>query len=131
MGLAKRNGFETKALSRIGFKAADNILSSWGCTNQQSQNILKLSKSSYHKFKATPETIKLSDDQLERVSYILNMHQALRLVFSNPANISNFMGMKNNNDYFAGRSPLEIIESGKFGDLYEVARRVDALRGEL
>lgn len=129
MGLAKRNGFETKALSRIGFKAADNILSSWGCTNQQSQNILKLSKSSYHKFKATPETIKLSDDQLERVSYILNMHQALRLVFSNPANISNFMGMKNNNDYFAGRSPLEIIESGKFGDLYEVARRVDALRG--
>ena len=39
--------------------------------------------------------------------------------------------LKNNNDYFAGRSPLEIIETGKFGDLYEVARRVDALRGGL
>ncbi|PSU35401.1 antitoxin Xre-like helix-turn-helix domain-containing protein [Photobacterium phosphoreum] len=131
MGLAKISSFDTKALARTGFKAADNILSSWGCTNQQSQNILKLSKSSYHKFKATPETTKLGDDQLERVSYILNMHQALRLVFSNPVNISNFMGMKNNNDYFAGRSPLEIIESGKFGDLYEVALRVGALRGEL
>ncbi|OBU16349.1 hypothetical protein AYY19_04105 [Photobacterium aquimaris] len=129
MSLAKSSGFDTKALARTGFKTADNILSSWGCTGQQSQNILKLSKSSYHKFKATPEITKLSDDQLERVSCILNMHQALRFVFSNPANISNFMGMKNNNDYFAGRSPLEIIESGKFGDLYEVARRVDALRG--
>ena len=129
MSLAKESGFDAKALSRSGFNAADTILSSCGCTAQQSQNILKLSQSSYHKSKATPETTKLSDDQLERVSYILNMHQALRIVFSNPVNISDFMGMKNNNDYFAGRSPLEIIESGKFGDLYEVARRVDALRG--
>ncbi|MCD9498992.1 MbcA/ParS/Xre antitoxin family protein [Photobacterium carnosum] len=131
MSLAKESGFDAKALAMAGFKAADNILSSWGCTAQQSQHILKLSKSSYHKFKATPETTKLSDDQLERVSYLLNMHQALRIVFSNPVNISHFMGMKNNNDYFSGRSPLEIIESGKFGDLYEVARRVDALRGGL
>ncbi len=73
----------------------------------------------------------LSDDQLERVSYLLNIHQALRIVFSNPANVSGFMGLKNHNDYFAGRTPLEIINSGKFGDLYEVARRVDALRGGL
>ncbi|CAG23163.1 hypothetical protein PBPRB1292 [Photobacterium profundum SS9] len=131
MSLAKDSGFNSKALAMTGFKAADNILSSRGCTAQQSQKILKLSKSSYHKFKADPETTKLSDDQLERVSYILNMHQALRIVFSNPANVSGFMSMKNNNDYFAGHTPLEIIESGKFGDLYEVARRVDALRGGL
>lgn len=131
MNLAKETGFDPKALSMAGFKAADNILSSWGCTAQQSQNILKLSKSSYHKFKANPETTKLSDDQLERVSYLLNIHQALRIVFSNSANIYGFMTMKNHNDFFAGRTPLEIIESGKFGDLYEVARRVDALRGGL
>ncbi|MGF1723560.1 MbcA/ParS/Xre antitoxin family protein [Photobacterium nomapromontoriensis] len=131
MNLAKESGFSTKALSMAGFKAADNILSSWGCTAQQSQNILKLSKSSYHKYKANPDSTKLSDDQLERVSYILNIHQALRIVFGNPANVSGFMSMKNNNDYFAGRTPLEIIESGKFGDLYEVARRIDALRGGL
>ncbi|EGQ7832117.1 TPA: DUF2384 domain-containing protein [Vibrio vulnificus] len=131
MSLAKDNCYDPKALTMVGFKAAEKILSSWGCSAQQSQNILKLSKSSYHKFKANPETTKLSDDQLERVSYILNMHQALRIVFSNPANVSGFMSMKNNNDYFAGRTPLEVIESGKFSDLYEVARRIDALRGGL
>lgn len=131
MGLAKDLNFDPKALSLAGFKAADKILSSWGCSAVQVQQILKLSKSSYHKFKANPESTKLSDDQLERVSYILNMHQALRIVFSNPANITGFMGMKNHNDYFAGRTPLEIIQSGKFGDLYEVARRIDALRGGL
>lgn len=131
MSLAKDNCYDPKALAMVGFKAAEKILSSWGCSAQQSQNILKLSKSSYHKFKANSETTKLSDDQLERVSYILNMHQALRIVFSNPANVSGFMSMKNNNDYFAGRTPLEVIESGKFSDLYEVARRIDALRGGL
>ncbi|MGD8111705.1 MbcA/ParS/Xre antitoxin family protein [Vibrio sp. TRT 21S02] len=131
MSLAQDTGYNPKAVAMVGFKTADNILASWGCSAQQSQNILKLSKSSYHKFKANPETTKLSDDQLERVSYILNIHQALRIVFSNPANVDGFMTMKNHNDFFAGRTPLEIITSGKFADLYEVARRIDALRGGL
>lgn len=131
MNLAKQTGHDPKALSMAGFKAADNILSSWGCTAQQSQSILKISSTSYHKFKANPEKTNLSDDQLERVSYLLNIHQALRIVFSNPANVSGFMTLKNNNDYFAGRTPLEIINSGKFCDLYEVAKRIDALRGGL
>ncbi|WED25234.1 MbcA/ParS/Xre antitoxin family protein [Vibrio sp. DW001] len=131
MSLAKNTGYDQKALSMAGFKAADSILSSWGCTVQQSQNILKVSSTSYHKFKTSPEKTNLSDDQLERVSYLLNMHQALRIVFSNNDNVCGFMSMQNNNDYFAGRAPLEIINSGKFGDLYEVAKRIDALRGGL
>lgn len=131
MNPAKKREHTPKALSTAGFKAANNILSLWGCTAQQSQKILKISSSAYHKFKADPEKANLSDDQLERVSYLLNIHQALRIVFSNPANVSGFMSLKNHNDYFAGRAPLEIISSGKFGDLYEVARRVDALRGGL
>ncbi len=131
MKVTKTEQHNGQSLAIAGFKAADNILASWGCSALQSQQILKLSKSSYHKYKANPETTRLSDDQLERVSYLLNIHQALRIVFSNPQNVSGFMKMKNHNDYFAGRSPLEIIESGKFGDLYEVERRVDALRGGL
>lgn len=129
MQLATATGFDQKSLSQAGFKAADNILMSWGCSTSQAQHILKLSKSSYHKFKTHPSSANLTDDQLERVSYLLNIHQALRIVFSNPENVSGFMKMPNHNDFFAGRSPLSIIESGKFGDLYEVAKRIDALRG--
>ncbi len=39
----------------------------------------------------------------------LNIHQALRIVFENPANQYGFMKMKNHNPYFSGRSPLEVI----------------------
>ncbi len=131
MNLAPNVQIDSKAMSIAGFKAADNILSNWGCSAQQSQSIMKVSRSSYHKFKAKPETANLTDDQLERVSYILNIHQALKIVFSNPANINGFMTMNNYNDFFAGRAPLEIITSGSFGDLYEVAKRIDALRGGL
>ncbi|MGX9416656.1 MbcA/ParS/Xre antitoxin family protein [Vibrio sp. RC27] len=131
MKLANDSQIDHKTMSIAGFKAADNILSKWGCSAQQAQTILKVSKSSYHKFKSSPDTANLTDDQLERISYILNIHQGLRIVFSNPANVSGFMSMENHNDYFAGKTPLEIICSGKFGDLYEVAKRVDALRGGL
>lgn len=131
MNALNKSKSDPKALASAGFKAADNILALWDCSSQQSQRILKLSKSTYHKFKANPESVNLTDDQLERVSYLLNMHQALRIVFSNPVNVQGFMKMKNNNDYFAGRTPLEIIEEGSFTNLYEVAKRIDAMRGGL
>ncbi len=125
----QHSGFKPQKLASTGFQAADRILASWGCTTQQVQSILKLSKPSYHKFKSHPELTKLGDDQIERISHLLNIHAALRMVFSNPQNVSGFMGRANNNDFFAGRAPLEIISSGRFSDLYEVARRVSSLQG--
>ena len=41
------------------------------------------------------------------------------------------MKMRNNNDFFAGRSPLEVIENGGFLELKEVAKRIDALQNNL
>lgn len=133
MNLTKATGFDPKALAKTGFQTADIIPASWGskAPAQQSQNILQLSKSSYHKFKANPDTTKLNDDQFERISCLLNIHQSLRTMFSNPANVSGFMRLENNNDYFAGRTPLEVISSGRFGHLYKVARRIDAVKNGL
>jgi hypothetical protein len=128
---AKDSDFTPPALAATGFSAADRILVSWGCTAQQMQTILNLSSSSYHKFKAHPATVQLSEDQFERVSCLLNIHQSLHSIFSNPVNISGFMNLANNNDYFAGRAPLEIITSGRFCDLYEVSRRIAALKDAL
>ncbi|GAB3531363.1 MbcA/ParS/Xre antitoxin family protein [Photobacterium alginatilyticum] len=116
------------ATSSTGFKAADNILHNWGCTASQTQDILKIPNSTYFKYRADPQSASLTDDQLERISYILSMHSALRVVFDNQDNVRDFMSMKNHNPYFEGRTPLEVISSGRFGDLYEVFTRIDALR---
>lgn len=112
-----------------GLKAAFNILEKWGCNGAQQQAILSLPKATYYKYRQRPETAQLSGDQLERISYLLNIHASLSTLFENPENRYGFMAMKNHNPYFNGKSPLEIISSGSFGALYETFKRVDAMRG--
>lgn len=119
------------SFASAGFETACSILSLWECSSNQVQCILQLSKTSYHQFKEAPDTVKLNNEQLERISYILNIHYALRCLFSNQKNVRSFMKMKNNNDFFRGRSPLEIIEDGGILEFSEVSKRINALQNNL
>lgn len=116
----------------IALKVALRILQQWGVPNDTQEAILGFSsRSAFYKAKSEPEGANLSRDQLERISYLLNMHAALRTVFENPENVYGFMSMVNNNEFFNGRSPLEVIGDGSFTSLINVATRIDALRGAL
>lgn len=123
---------EAQHAPSINFAAAftlgNNILDKWGCTAAQKQAILAIPKSSFHRYQKDPSSVCLSSDQLERLSYLANIHQALRMVFSNPDNVYGFMNMVNHNPFFNGRTPLSIISSGNFGALYEVFKRIDSMR---
>jgi uncharacterized protein (DUF2384 family) len=112
-----------------GLRAAFNILDKWGCRPEQACRILGMKKSTYYKNRESAGTARLTNDQIERISYILNMHGALRSVFDNPENVYGFMSMSNQNPYFNGSAPLDLISTGQFGALYETFRRVDTLRG--
>ncbi|KEY59793.1 MbcA/ParS/Xre antitoxin family protein [Serratia sp. DD3] len=116
----------------VAVRAAMEIMDKWGCTAEQQQNILQLSKATFYKYRhGETKTASLSHDQLTRISYLLNIHSALRIVFNNPENVYGFMTMKNHNPFFNGTTPLSLIENGEFGHLHEVAKRVDVLRGGL
>ena len=121
--------FPSQDVVSRGLQAALNILDKWGCSPEQAWNILGMKRSTYYRYREAGVKPRLSRDQAERISYILNIHAALRIVFDNPDNVYGFMSMDNNNPYFNGRSPLSIISSGNFGSLYEVFKRVDSLRG--
>lgn len=120
-----------KSQDRIAMDAALNILDKWSCTPEQQQAILQVSRAALYKYRNPDAAVSLSRDQTQRISYLLNIHAALRLVFENPNNVYGFMAMANDNPYFNGRSPLEIIATGDFGALYEVSKRIDVLRGGL
>jgi len=128
---AQKSPADARRKSISGLKAAFNILDKWGCTADQAQAILRLPKATYYKYRNDPESARLDRDQLTRISYLLNMHQALRIVFENPENVYGFMRKRNHNPYFHGRAPLEVIESGDFATLYETFRRIDTLRNGL
>lgn len=110
-----------------GLQVALNILDKWGCTPEQQWHILGVNRSTYYRYRDGIDNPQLSHDQAERISYILNMHAALRMAFDNPENVYGFMSMENNNPFFNGRTPINIISSGDFGALYEVFKRVEAL----
>ncbi|MNP61099.1 hypothetical protein D3C76_1562480 [compost metagenome] len=66
---------------------------------------------------------------MQRISFVLNIHATLRLIFDNPQNVYGFALMANDNEFFNGRTPLEIMAQGDMISLYETFRRIDALRG--
>jgi hypothetical protein len=51
-----------------------------------------------------------------------------RTVFDNPDNVYGFTSKINHNDFFNGRSPLEILSQGDMISLYETFRGINALR---
>lgn len=120
-----------KQVTNAGVKAVFNILDKWGCSAKQIQNILRISRSAYYNYRKHPEKASLTSDQMERLSYVLNIHAHLKVVFEIPTNVYGFMAMKNYNPYFNGKSPLEVMSTGNFGDLYETYIRVSALRAGL
>jgi hypothetical protein len=114
-----------------GLRAALRILDKWDASSEQACRILRISRSTYTRAKQTGAewSVALDMDQMHRISFVLNIHAALRTVFDNPENVYGFPSMDNDNEFFNGRKPLDIMAQGDIVSLYETFRRIDALRG--
>ena len=115
----------SKDQSGVILRTALRILEKWKATTEQAISILRVSRSSIsraHQGKG----VELDRDQLERASIVLNCHASLRLVFDNPENVYGFMGLENQNEFFNGRKPLEIMAQGDLMSLLETYKRIDA-----
>lgn len=121
----------TKAQCVTGLRAAVGILEKWSASSDQACRILRISRSTYTRARQRDPSwsVALDSDQMQRISFVLNIHAALRLVFDNPDNVYGFPSMANHNEFFNGRSPLEIMAQGDMISLYETFKRIDVLRG--
>lgn len=88
----------------------------------------EIGESTYHKWKlgaiGSP-----SRDQLERLSLVLGIYKALRLLFTDDATSSRWLKASNAASDFGGQSPLDRMLRGSIEDLYAVRRYLDAWRG--
>lgn len=121
----------TKAQCVTGLRAALRILDKWQASSEQACRILRISRSTYTRARQDDAawSVGLDLDQMHRISFVLNIHAALRTLFDNPDNVYGFVSLENRNEFFNGRKPLEIMAQGDFISLYETFRRIDALRG--
>ena len=91
--------------------------------------LLGVGRSTLHKYQSQPDSARVNQDLLERLSYLLNIHQALRTLFGNKENVYGFVRMANHNAFFNGATPMSIMGNGRVASLYEVHRQLDSLRG--
>jgi hypothetical protein len=79
------------------------ILEQWGCNKKQVRQLLLLDKS---------DPLNFDEKQMERLHFILHIHEGLNTYFNNPENIYGFVKMANNNPPFCGISPLDFLLNG-------------------
>ncbi|WP_270820388.1 hypothetical protein [Aeromonas sp. Y311-2] len=107
-------------------------LEKWGCTPIQQQNILQVPLAELEKYRGE-EAVEayLDEDQLLRVTIVLNIHFALVSAFRDQERTFSFMGKENHSAEFDGKTPLSLIESGDFENLVSVMTYTADLRGKL
>lgn len=110
---------------RAGLRAAINIMTQWQLAEKDQAEILRVPP---ELLKNPDSATELSTDQLERLSYLLNIHAELRELFQNPENHGLYINSRNQNSPFDGRSPLELIQTGGKKGLDEVFRHLEIIK---
>jgi uncharacterized protein (DUF2384 family) len=110
-------------------RAFFNIARLWGLSQAEQQKLLALPRSTLAKYRAHPETARLSSDTLERISYVLGIYRALQILLPRPEAADSWIRRPNDAPLFNGASALDRMLSGRVADLYVVRHYLDGERG--
>lgn len=116
----------TNAEGAAMFRAVVNLFARWGLTDEQSATLLDMPLRSYRHWKAG-EPGRLGRDGKARLSNLMGIHKALRIIFREPTR--GYDWIKAPNTAFGGRSALAVMLGGELTDLMRVRRYLDAERG--
>ena len=108
------------------FRAAVNLFGRWGLTDEQASTLLDMPVRSYRRWKAEGPG-RMSRDGRARLSNLMGVHKALRLVFTDAAR--GYAWVRAANAAFAGASALEVMLGGELTDIMRVRRYLDTERG--
>lgn len=108
------------------FRAVLNLFRLWKVSDDQAAVLLDLPVRTYRRWKAG-ELGRFDRDSKARLSNLMGIHKALRLIFREPQR--GYDWVQADNDAFAGRSALDIMLGGELTDLMRVRRCLDAERG--
>jgi uncharacterized protein (DUF2384 family) len=108
------------------FRAALNLFRQWNITDDEAAILLDLPVRTYRRWKAG-DLGRLDRDGKARLSNIMGIHKALRIIFREPQRA--YAWIKAPNAAFGNRTALDIMLGGELTDLMRVRRYLDAERG--
>jgi uncharacterized protein (DUF2384 family) len=86
------------------------------------------SRSTFNRWKEN-ESVALSPDTIERLSYVFGIYKALQVLFPDAKAADEWIHRPNAAPLFGGRPALERLAAGHVADLYQVRQYLDAQRG--
>jgi hypothetical protein len=119
-------GAISEAEGQAAFRAVRTLFERWGLTDEQAAVLLDLALRTYRRWKADGPP-RLGRDTKARLSNLLGIHKALRILFADPAR--GYAWVKADNEAFGGASALQVMLGGELTDLMRVRRYLDAERG--
>ena len=120
----------TRRLSGPALRTFFRIAEVWGLNNEQQRVLLgSPSRATLFRWAKAPETVDLSPDTLERISYVLGIYKALHLLFTDRAQADGWVHRPNAGSIFNGQTAIERMLGGQVVDLYAVRRYLDGQRG--
>jgi Protein of unknown function (DUF2384) len=118
-----------RKLSASAIRTFLNIAAKWNLSVHEQRGLLGWpAESTFHKYKSG-QVATLSYDALMRISLVIGIYSALKVLYPEPSLADRWVKLPNNNPLFQGRPALaSMIEAGMDG-LYQVRRLLDARRG--
>ncbi|MGV3550508.1 MbcA/ParS/Xre antitoxin family protein [Rhizobium sp.] len=116
----------TDAEAGAMFRAALNLFRLWQVSDEQAAILFDMPVRTYRRWKAG-EAGRMGRDLKARLSNLMGIHKALRVVFQAPER--GYGWIKSPNDAFAGKSALDVMLGGDLTDIMRVRRYLDAERG--
>ncbi len=108
------------------FRAVLNLFGKWSLTDEQAATLLDMPLRSYRRWKGEGAG-RISRDGRARLSNLMGIHKALRIIFAEPPR--GYAWIKAANDVFDGASALDVMLGGELTDIMRVRRYLDAERG--
>ena len=120
----------TERLFKVSLKTFFNIASVWGLTvGEQRAALGNISKQTLYNWRERGSQARLSDDQLDLISYLFGIYKALHILFTRPEQADSWLRRPNTAQPFGGRPAAELMFSGRMEDLIRVRRYLDGARG--
>jgi hypothetical protein len=115
----------TPAAARTFF----NIMSEWKVKDTDARELLRgLGNGPFYELKHDSNGKVLDSERLYRISYLIGIYKALRILYSKDL-ANRFVHLPNSNRMFNGSTPLEYMQKGGLLAMQNVRRLLDARRG--
>lgn len=112
----------------VALKAFFAITHKWALNAEQERSLLGIPKATFYRWKQQLDGA-LSHDTLERISYVLGIYKALRILLPTEKAAHTWLHKPNQAPLFGGRPALDKLMKGHVLDLADVRRYLDAERG--